>query len=93
MEQAIQSSSYIVPVLQGKIVKANLPADLKEQADEVVVNAEEQIQACEDSLKETRIIFVYKICVNTVFRAAIAQIDALENQAKAQTEVSSTYSY
>lgn len=84
MEQAIQSSAYILPVLQAKVVKATLPADLQEQADKVVANAEEQVQACEDALKETRIIFVYRICVNTVFKASIVQIDALETQAKAQ---------
>lgn len=92
VEQAIQSSAYVIRVLQAKILKANLPAELQEQANQVVSQTEQQIQACENVVKETGVIFVYRICVNTTFKVAIAQIDALEAQAKAQAEATSTSS-
>lgn len=72
-------------MLQGKVISAALPAELQEQADNVVASAEEQLKACEDAAKESRLIFVYKICVNTVFKTSIAQISALQAQASSTT--------
>lgn len=68
-----------------QIQKANLPADMQEQSDQVLLDAAEGFKSCDDSFQTNPIYWQYKLCNVMQYRKAAMAVKALENEAAART--------
>uniref|UniRef100_A0A336M0D3 CSON009220 protein n=1 Tax=Culicoides sonorensis TaxID=179676 RepID=A0A336M0D3_CULSO len=85
VEQAVANSQYVRLVLEGALVKANLPPHLEEQGNQVVADAEKKLDACEESVRANRLVWLYKVCTTTVLKTSAWQLKALAKQAASST--------
>ncbi len=63
------------------IESANLPVELKDSADQVLLDAAKGFEACQEAYQTSRIYWKYRDCNAMQFRVSRWAIEALEKEA------------
>lgn len=87
VEVAIASSAYIMPALERRRATAVIAPAQQADADQVLTDARQELQGCEDKLRANPLIYMYHICTSRCFSTSMTRISALETAASTASPV------
>lgn len=85
VEEAVTQAEFVRVVLASSLAKANLPPAYQERGNQVLADADARLDACEEQVRATGVLWVYKVCTTTCLKSARWQLKQLEKEAAAAT--------
>ncbi|XP_063705327.1 uncharacterized protein LOC134834539 [Culicoides brevitarsis] len=85
VEEAVAQAEFVRVVLASSLAAANLPPAFADRGNAVLTEADAALDKCEEQVRETSVLWVYKVCTTTVLKRSRFQLKQLQREAALAT--------
>lgn len=85
VEEAVAQAEFVRVVLASSLAAANLPPAFAERSNKVLTDADAALDTCEEQVRTTGVLWVYKVCTTAVLKSSRYQLKQLQKEAAAAT--------